>query len=375
MTESGTRSRRKRKIGVVTGGGDCPGLNAVIRAVVMGAANRGWEVYGLEHGFEGLLYPERVILLNDQDVRGIIHTGGTILGTSNRGNPFKLNVERDGKSEIIDVSDDVVDNFHSLQLEALVVIGGDGTLKIASDLAGKGIPIIGVPKTIDNNLMATELTFGFSTALTTATEAIDKLHATAESHQRVLIVEVMGSFAGWIALYSGVAGGADVILIPEIPFNLEAIVNKLHSRWKLKRRYAIIVAAEGATHVGGEMVYTKYEDGRAPRLGGLAERLASELHLASGYETRSLQLGHLQRGGQPTAADRLLATRFGAAAVRAIEQGERNVMVALQSSRIVTVPLEQAITEMKFVPLDSDVIISARELGIAFGDEPGDHQF
>lgn len=374
MIESGKNERPKR-IGMVTGGGDCPGLNAVIRAVVIGANNLGWEVYGIEHGFEGLLYPERVNLMTSQTVRGIIHTGGTILGTSNRGNPFNLRVERNGVEEMVDVSDDVVGHFHDLQLDALVVIGGDGTLKIASDLAAKGIPIIGVPKTIDNNLQATELTFGFSTALATATDAIDKLHATAESHQRVMIVEVMGATAGWIALYSGVAGGADVILIPEIPFRLEAIAAKLHSRWKRKRNFAIVVAAEGATPVGGEMVYTKYEDGRRPRLGGIAERLAAELHLLTGYETRSLMLGHLQRGGQPTAADRLLATRFGAAAVRAIEQGRRNVMVALQASSIVSVPLENAINELKRVPLDSDVIISARELGIAFGDESPDYQF
>ncbi len=259
--------------------------------------------------------------------------------------------------------------FHHLGLDSLIVIGGDGTLKIASDLAQKGISVIGVPKTIDNDIMATEMTFGFSTAVTTATDAIDKLHATAESHERVMIVEVMGRYAGWIALYSGVAGGADVILLPEIPFNLESIARKLDDRWRRKRNFAIIVAAEGARPVGGEMIFKAFEVGREPRLGGIADRLAEDLHRITGYETRSLVLGHLQRGGQPTPADRLLATRFGAAAVRAIECGERNMMVAYQSSTIITVPLERAINEIKCVPLDHDLIQSARDLGISLGDE------
>lgn len=242
-----TRSNTKR-IGVVTGGGDCPGLNAVVRAVVTSAINRGWEIFGIERGFEGLLYPDRVHTLDRQSVRGIIHTGGTILGTSNRGNPFKLKVEENaGVTTIVDVSDNVVEQFHAMKLDALVVIGGDGTLKIADSLAGKGIPIIGVPKTIDNDLMATEMTFGFSTALNTATDAIDKLHATAESHERVMIVEVMGHFTGWIALYSGMAGGADVILLPEIPYRTEAIVRKLDERWSRKSNFAVIVVAEGST--------------------------------------------------------------------------------------------------------------------------------
>ena len=357
-----------KKIGVVTGGGDCPGLNAVIRAIVIGAINRGWEVYGIERGFDGLLLPDRVQLLNAQNVRGIIHTGGTILGTSNRGNPFKLRIEAHGETTLVDISDKVVDAFHRLGLESLIVIGGDGTLKIASSLAQKGIPIIGVPKTIDNDLMATEMTFGFSTAVTTATDAIDKLHATAESHERVMIVEVMGRYSGWIALYSGVAGGADVILLPEIPYNLDSIARKLDDRWRRKRNFAVIVAAEGARPVGGEMIFKAFEEGREPRLGGIADRLAFDLHRVTGYETRSLVLGHLQRGGQPTPADRLLATRFGAAAVRAIERGERNVMVAYQSSTIVSVPLERAISEIKCVPLDYDIIQSARDLGISLGD-------
>jgi len=369
MIQSSKSNSHAKKIGLVTGGGDCPGLNAVIRSVVISAINLGWEVYGIERGFEGLLHRNRVHLLNTYDVRGIIHTGGTILGTTNRGNPFKLQVPADGGGGVVDISDKVVEQFHHLGLDSLVVIGGDGTLSIASDLARKGIPVIGVPKTIDNDLMATEMTFGFSTAVTTATEAIDKLHATAASHERVMIVEVMGRYAGWIALYSGVAGGADVILIPEIPYQLESIARKLHDRWRRKRNFAIIVAAEGAAPVGGQMIFKASEDGREPRLGGIAEQLAVDLNKLTGYETRSLVLGHLQRGGQPTPADRLLATRFGAAAVRAIECGKKNVMVAYQSSAITTVPLEEAISKRKQVPLDYDVIRSARDLGVSFGDE------
>src|SRR6266508_1023757 len=291
MAQRNSKNSHIKKIGLVTGGGDCPGLNAVIRAVVISAINRGWEVYGIEHGFEGLLYRNRVHLLNTHDVRGIIHTGGTILGTTNRGNPFKLKVTEDGETRFIDISDKVVEQFHSHELESLIVIGGDGTLSIASDLAKKGIPVIGVPKTIDNDLMATEMTFGFSTAVATATDAIDKLHATAASHERVMIVEVMGRYAGWIALYSGVAGGSDVILIPEIPYPLEPIGRKLHDRWRRKRNSAIIVAAEGAAPVGGEMIFKASEDGREPRLGGIAERLADDHRQAAGDQIR--------RGGSP----------------------------------------------------------------------------
>jgi 6-phosphofructokinase 1 len=256
-----------------------------------------------------------------------------------------------------------------LKLEAMVCIGGDGTLAIASGLAQKGLPIIGVPKTIDNDLAATELTFGFNTAVTTATEAIDKLHATAESHERVLVVEVMGRYAGWIALYAGVAGGADAILILEIPFTMESVARKIQKRWRRRRNFAIVVVAEGAKLQGGKF-FSKYQgEGREPLLCGASDYVAEEIQRLTGRETRSLVLGHLQRGGSPTASDRLLATRFGAAAVRAIERGESNRMVALRATRIVTVPLAKAVSRMKSVPTDSDIIISARELGISFGDE------
>ena len=361
------KSKQKR-IALVTGGGDCPGLNAVIRAVVKGALNHGWEAYGIERGFEGLLHKARVRKMDAGDVRGIAHLGGTILGTTNRGNPFDFTTRKKGKSVTVNLSAQIVDRFFDLGFDALVTIGGDGTLRIASQLAALGIPIIGVPKTIDNDLAATEVSFGFNTAVTTATEAIDKLHATAQSHERVMVVELMGHYSGWIALYAGIAGGADVILIPEIPFDLKAVARKIQDRWRRQRRFAIVVAAEGAKPAGGEHFMTLRETGHE-RLGGVAEFVARELHRLTKRETRSLVLGHLQRGGQPTTTDRLLATRLGTAAVRAIERGEQNVMLALQSSKIISVPLEQAISETKFVPLDSDIVLSARDLGISFGDE------
>jgi ATP-dependent phosphofructokinase / diphosphate-dependent phosphofructokinase len=359
---------KQKRIAVVTGGGDCPGLNAVIRSVVKGALNHGWEIYGIERGFEGLLHKEQVRKLDAGDVRGIGHLGGTILGTTNRGNPFEFTVRKQGKDVTVDLSAQIVERFQDLGLDALVTIGGDGTLKLANQLAALGIPIIGVPKTIDNDLAATEVSFGFNTAVTTATEAIDKLHATAQSHERVMVVELMGHYSGWIALYAGIAGGADVILIPEIPFDLKVIARKIQDRWRRQRRFAIVVAAEGAKPAGGEHFMTLRETGHE-RLGGVAEFVAKEIHRLTERETRSLVLGHLQRGGQPTTIDRLLATRFGTAAVRAIEAGEKNVMLALKSSKIVSVPLAQAIKETKFVPLDSDIVLSARDLGISFGDE------
>jgi phosphofructokinase-like protein len=369
LTSMANTIERRKRVGVVTGGGDCPGLNAAIRAVVLGGLNRGWEVIGIERGFEGLLAIDGAAPMTRERVRGIIHTGGTILGTTNRGNPFHLRRERDGKVEFVDVSAEVVAQVERRGIDGLVVIGGDGTLTIANQLARQGVPVIGVPKTIDNDLMVTEVTFGFHTALVTATEAIDKLHATAESHERIMIVEVMGRNSGWIGLYAGLAGGADVILLPEIPYRQEAIVRKIRQRWEQKRRFAIIVVAEGAMALGGSPTFKAKEEGREPRLGGVAEQLAEDLQEETGLETRSLVLGHLQRGGPPTPTDRILATRFGAAAVRAIEAGERNVMVAIQANRIITVPLEDAIVHRKQVPLDSDVILSARETGVSFGDD------
>jgi 6-phosphofructokinase 1 len=354
-----------KRIAINTGGGDAPGLNAVIRAAVLGALNRGWEVFGIREGYRGLIDGDGVVPMDRDSVRGITHRGGTILGTTNRGNPF----EWPGPEGIVDVSDVVVENFRKHRLDALVAIGGDGSLRIAYNFHKKGIPVVGVPKTIDNDLRATVITFGFDTAVSTATDAIDKVHSTAQSHKRVLVVEVMGRHAGWIALNSGVSGTADVILIPEIPFDMEKVCEKILARERTGRHFSIVVVAEGAMPKGGAIsTLGAAEPGRAVRLGGLAEKVAREIQQRTGKETRHLVLGHLQRGGIPTTWDRLIALRFGAAAIRVIERGEFGTMVALAPPTIKAVPLEQAIEDIKQVPLDCDTIQTARELGICLGD-------
>lgn len=349
------------RIGILTGGGDTPGLNAVIRACVRSALLRGWEIYGIRQGFEGLLKPGRIEKLFQKDVTGILHMGGTILGTTNRGNPFEYAVN--GKTA--DRSDEAVKNFRKMKLDALVAIGGDGSLSIAYKLFKKGIPVVGVPKTIDNDLSETVITFGFDTAVSTATEALDKLHSTAQSHERVMCVEVMGRYAGWIALHSGIAGGAEVILIPEIPFSLESVCKKVAQRYRSGSRFAIIVCAEGAMPVGGKMLTKgEKEAGREhPHLGGIAEFVAKEVAKRTGIEARSLVMGHLQRGGEPTTFDRLLGTRLGAAAVELIEQKKFGSMTALHPPNVVIVPIARAISKMKKVPVDSDMARAAR-----FGD-------
>jgi phosphofructokinase-like protein len=353
-----------KKIAINTGGGDAPGLNAVIRAVTLAAIRQGWEVYGIRHGYRGLIDLDQMMPLTLERVRGITHLGGTILGTANRGNPF----EYPGENGTIDISDQVVNNFHKLGLDVLICIGGDGSLRIAQNFIAKGIPIIGVPKTIDNDLSGTIITFGFDTAVTTATDAIDKLHSTAESHERVMVVEVMGRYAGWIALNSGISGSADVILIPEIPFEIEKVCAKIHERESIGRHFAIVVCAEGAAPAGEEM-RTKgpKQAGREVLLGGIAEYVAAEIAKRTGKETRSLVLGHLQRGGSPTTFDRLLGLRFGAAAIRCLMEGKINVMVALDPPGVKTVPIEDAV-KMRRVPLNCDTILTARSLGISFGD-------
>ncbi|OGF46680.1 MAG: 6-phosphofructokinase [Candidatus Firestonebacteria bacterium RIFOXYC2_FULL_39_67] len=363
-------SEKTRRIGVLTGGGDCPGLNAVIRAVVKSANNIGWTVIGIKKGFEGLMHPRNAEILDAHDISGILNIGGTILGTTNRGDPFKYSVTKNGKTTCTDRSDDAAKGFKKLKLDALVCIGGDGTLSIAKQLADKGIPLVGVPKTIDNDLSATVITFGFDTAVSTATDALDKLHSTAESHQRVMVVEVMGRYAGWIALNSGIAGGADIILIPEIPFDMNKVCEKVIARYKMKRNFCIVVVAEGAKPKGGGM-FTKDSDtkGRVEvLLGGIAEWVAKEIHSKTGKETRSLVLGHLQRGGNPTTFDRLLATRFGAAAIRTLKENKFGEMVCLRPPHVISVPLIEAIGKMKSVPLDSDEIVTGRNMGISFGD-------
>jgi ATP-dependent phosphofructokinase / diphosphate-dependent phosphofructokinase len=359
------------RIAVNTGGGDAPGLNAVIYAVTMAAHQRGWEVLGIPSGYGGLLDTSKIVQLTPERVSGIVTHGGTILGTTNRGDPFHYPVPAaDGSVEYRDLSDRLVESFRRLGLDLLVVIGGDGSLSIAHRLSGKGLPVIGVPKTIDNDLEGTLSTFGFDTAVTTATEAIDKLHSTASAHERVLVVEVMGRYAGWIALNSGASGSADVILIPEIPFDIDKVCRRLtENEWRGKR-YGIVVVAEGAAPAGGALVTRGEATGGRGEvlLGGIAEQVAVEIARRTGKETRSMVLGHLQRGGSPTTFDRLLALRFGAAAIRFAASGARNVMVAFRPPEIVPVPLPDVIARTKRVPLESDTIRTCRDLGISFGD-------
>jgi 6-phosphofructokinase 1 len=366
-------SEEIRRIAINTGGGDAPGLNAVIRAAVLAASRRGWEVVGIENGYAGLFpdAPGDVVPLTPRQVRGITHLGGTILGSTNRGNPMDWPCElSDGTVERRDRSPEILAAFDRLELDALIAIGGDGSLRIAAELAALGLPVVGVPKTIDNDLAATTVTFGFHTAAETATDAIGRLHSTAESHGRVFVVEVMGATAGWIALFSGVAGTADVILIPEIPFDIEKVCDKIMERERAGRRFSIVCVAEGAKPVGGEVTMKTVPSGseRQPRLGGIGDRLAQQIAERTGKETRALTLGHLQRGGPPTAYDRLIALRFGAAAVRCVADGEFGCMVALDPPHVLAVPLDEAVREVKTVPLDSDIIATARALGTSFGD-------
>jgi 6-phosphofructokinase 1 len=368
MDKTSTTRKTTRRIAVNTGGGDAPGLNAVIRAVVLSALHRGWEVWGIRSGYDGLMGMEDgLVPMDEERVRGITHRGGTILGTSNRGNPFKM-VDADGVER--DCSDRVAEAFREEGFDALVAIGGDGSLSIARRLHDRyGLPVVGVPKTIDNDLRATELTFGFDTAVATATDAIGKLHSTAESHQRAMVVELMGRYAGWIALHAGLAGTADVILIPEIPFDMEKVNAKIHEREAEGRHFHIVVVAEGARPEGGQMVF---QDAGIPggnaRLGGIGEQVAEAIRQGTGKETRSLVLGHLQRGGQPTAFDRLLSLRLGAGAVRMIARGEFGRMVTYTGTGVGSASLAAATERIRTVPLDSDTVQTARDLGICLGD-------
>ncbi len=357
------------RIAISTGGGDAPGLNAVIRAVVLAAHQRGWQCYGIRRGFGGLLADDGIATLNPASVRGITHLGGTILGTTNRGNPFHwATTQADGSTTETDRSDDLIAAFRASGFDALVSIGGDGSLRIAHDLWKKGLPVVGVPKTIDNDVAGTLVTFGFDTAVTTATEAIDKLHTTAESHDRVMVVELMGRDAGWIALHSAVSSSADIVLLPEIPFDIERVCEAIRQREATGRHYAIVVVAEGAQARTGDALVERRAAGRGDRIGGIGSRVAAAIAERTGKETRSLVLGHLQRGGSPTTFDRLIALRFGAAAVRAIAAGDFGTMVAYTPPTISTVPLAEVIGRAKLVPLDSDTLQTARDLGVSFGD-------
>jgi 6-phosphofructokinase 1 len=363
-----------KQIAITTGGGDAPGLNAVIRAVVLSALGRGWRCVGIREGYNGLLepddYPEGgVINITRESVMGITHLGGTILGTTNRGNPVSYPVRmEDGVVFEEDRTEELVEAFRSHEIDAVVAIGGDGSLSIAKVLAEKGLRIVGVPKTIDNDLHQTVITFGFDTAVSFATQCLDRLHSTAASHQRIMVVEVMGRYAGWIALNSGISGSADAILIPEIPYDLEKVAQSIMESDKRGKKYAIVVAAEGARPKGGSLSVLEKKVGREERLGGIGEKVAVELNCLTAKETRAVVLGHLLRGGSPTSFDRLISLRFGAAAVRALEEGQEGVMVALDPPDVHYVPLKDVVRGLKVVPLESDSITTARDLGISFGD-------
>ena len=369
-------SRPIRRIALSTGGGDAPGLNAVIRATTLAALNRGWHVVGIRDGFNGLLQPEEypdggVVPLTHQTVSGIMHLGGTILGTTNRGNPIAFPVQQpDGTWVEIDRTAELLARFEEHQIDTLVTIGGDGSLTIGNHLYEAGMRVIGVPKTIDNDLERTVSTFGFDTAVSFATECIDRLFSTASSHGRVIVVEVMGRYAGWIALHAGVASGAHAILIPEIPYHLSDVADTILQREARGAKFSIVVAAEGARPVGGELSVIDKEIGRAERLGGVGEKVAAGLTELTGKEARTVVLGHLLRGGSPTSTDRQLGLRFGAAAVRALDEGRNGIMVALDPPTVYYVPLREVTARMKTVPLDCDTMLTARDLGISFGDRP-----
>lgn len=359
-----------KKIGVMTGGGDCPGLNAVIRAVVKTAMVKyGYEVIGFKDGYRGLVLND-YIQFKSGDVSGILDKGGTILGTSNRDNPFKFKVENNGKVNYVDMSDKAIENVNALGIDCMVLIGGDGTLTSARDFARKGLNVVGVPKTIDNDLSATDTTFGFMTAVDTATEAIDKLHSTAESHHRVMILEVMGRYAGWIALESGIAGGADVIMIPEIPYNISKVTDKILERKIEGKHFSIVVVAEGAKALDGKMTISEMDESSPDpiKLGGVGNKVAAEIEKITGIETRVTVLGHLQRGGRPNPFDRILSTKYGVKAVETVSEEKFGTMVGLHGREIKAESLEEAVGKLKTVPPDGELVRIAKSLGVSFGD-------
>ena len=351
-----------QRIGILTGGGDCPGLNAVIRAAVRTLIrDHGMEVAGIQLGFEGLL-TKAIVPLTLESVRGVLPKGGTLLRTTNRGNPFEMPTPDGG---CVDRSAECVANIHELGIDGIIAIGGDGTLRIAQRLCEMGIPMVAVPKTIDNDLAATDYTFGFHTAVAVATDAVDRLHSTAESHDRVMILEVMGRNAGWIALHAGMAGGADIILIPEIPYRPEAIVEMIRERQGEGARFDIVVVAEGAKRIGGEEAYL---DKATRRLGGIAYQVAADIQQHIDLEIRVTVLGHVQRGGSPIAFDRILASRFGKHAADLVANKRFGHMVAVRSDEIVDVPIRDAVSRPKYVDPAGQMVSAARSLGISFGD-------
>ncbi len=357
------------KIAINTGGGDAPGLNAAIRAATLAALKRGWEVYGIKNGYGSIYTDEPFVKLDASAVRGITLQGGTILGTANRGNPFEMPYQKDdGSWDTKDVSDHLVQTFDDYGIDALVAIGGDGSMNIASKLIQKGLNIVGVPKTIDNDIFGCDVTLGFDTAIDIATEAIDRITTTAESHHRLMVVEVMGRYAGWIALYSGIAASADVILVPEIPFSYDSIVEKIKEREAKGRHYTMIVVAEGAKEKDGEIITKGKTVGQQVQLGGIADRVANELSERTGKESRSVVLGHLQRGGSPSTYDRLISLRFGAAAIRCIQEHDFNKLVVLQDNQLKRIPITSIEGKMKSISLESDTVQTARDIGICLGD-------
>ena len=359
----------KKRIALLTGGGDCAGLNAVIRAVTKKAIfEHHYEVFGFIDGYEGLIHNHYRTLSMD-DVSGILTLGGTILGTSNKANPYQYAVKKGNKLKFEDRSKDVINHIKKLNIDCLVCIGGDGTLKIAHQLFKDRIPTIGIPKTIDNDILGTDITFGFDTAVEIVTEGIDRLHSTAQSHHRIMIMEVMGRSAGWIALHAGVAGGGDIILIPEIPYNIDVIVNKVIERSKRGKRFSIIVVAEGAKPIGGDVVVKKIiQDSAEPiRLGGISFVLGNQIEKLTGLETRAVVMGHLQRGGSPTSFDRVLATRLGTYVIDLIEKEKIGFMVGVECNNLVEVPLSKVAQGSRFVPYDHQLIKSALSIGVSFG--------
>jgi 6-phosphofructokinase 1 len=364
-----TMKANRRRIGIVTGGGDCPGLNAVIRAVAKSASKQGWQTIGIYGGFEGLLNPVDAKPLDYKQLDGLLSTGGTILGTSNRGR-FSA---KTGHGKVNKIPQEILkearQTFKKLGLHALICVGGDGSLSIAQQLFENGIPVVGVPKTIDNDLEATVITFGFDSAVACATDALDRLHTTAQSHNRIMVLEVMGRYAGWIAAHAGIAGGGDVILIPEIPFHYDKICGKILERESFGRRFTLIVVAEGAREADGEFItQTSQEANREARLGGIGAAVAAEVQKRTGKETRVCVLGHLQRGGGPTTFDRLLCTRFGVKAVQLVTEKKFGYMVALKPPDTAAVKITDAIGRLRVVPKDGDIVRTARALGISFGD-------
>jgi phosphofructokinase-like protein len=362
--------KKNRTIAILSGGGDCPGTNAVIRAVAKKAIIEfGMNVIGIEDGYEGLI-KRKWRKLHYPDVSGILTVGGTILGTSNKADPFNYGIQKGRKIEYKDVSRTVINNLKKLGVECLVCIGGDGTLFVSNRFHGKGVPIVAVPKTIDNDLRGTDVTFGFDTAFAIAAEAIDRVHTTAQSHHRVMIVEVMGRTAGWIALYAGVAGGGDIILLPEIPYNIDSIVRKVKQRNRMGKKFSIIVIAEGAKPKGGKVVIRQIvkNSPEQVRLGGISFVLGKQIEDSTGIETRQVVLGHLQRGGTPTPSDRVLATRLGTKAVELIKARQFGYMAAVTGNDITAVPIEEAAKGPRNVPVDHSLITSARSVGTCFGD-------